>query len=188
MPIYAPEDVLTEPRELSKIFALTVSGGMLEYVGSVTQWTEQVAWPLGSTDVALTTVEPGGLIVVEGWLVSANGHVVSCGPYLPRPSLPPDSPFGCFPDTWIADRPHQPVTVLPNGVEMRAPDVGIAVQRGAYQRFAPEPSTDGQDRVIPREGAYLIRVVEDTWTDCTTCLGWQVVARLSPVVRLSPTD
>jgi hypothetical protein len=161
--------------ELLGIFARGASGELVRDVPTAVPELERRA--------------PGDVIAVEGWLVEAS-NVGTCGPFIPRPSLPPDSPFECFTNTWIASGPATVETVTEDpdaaddgasrSVTMHPPGSALPVQRGAYQRFAPAPEADEHGTAVPRRGVYLVRLVVDTWEGCDACRGWQLVGRLEP--------
>jgi hypothetical protein len=116
-------------------------------------------------------------VVVKGWLVAAPVH--PC-PIQPGETPPQDTPFITCPGAWLTPTEEQPSTLGPSEMNVTPPTDGVMVQYGAYQEFAPDPSTvDGLPQ--PREGTYLVRLVLDTRTQGPTApTGWQVIGRVAP--------
>ena len=71
---------------------------------------------------------------------------------------------------------------------MNAPSDGVAVQRGAYDEYAPNPSISNMNKES-RRAIYLLRMVVDDAVNCSGCRGWLVVGRLdaAPMKSASPT-
>jgi hypothetical protein len=124
--------------------------------------------PVGSDALPrLDQPQPGGVYAVRGWLT------VSSFPCASEPPLPSDSVFDpCG---------HSYVMKASSDADAGLPDGAIAVQRSAYDRFAPDAVTDGGP-VVPRLGVYLIRQVSDPRPGCSTaCRAWVLVGRLDPI-------
>lgn len=91
--------------------------------------------------------------LVRGWLVATPP--LRC---LSRP-VPYGLPdYGCDEVDWLTDEAFQPWVTKPQGAEVRAPEVGMRVQNGAYAAFAPSPGfgEPGGGRE-PRLGTWIVR-------------------------------
>lgn len=183
--VHAAEDVratLPPPGERLDgvlVLSLRTEPDIIEYLGPITSPAQGLIWPAEA--VADASVAPGSVILVDGWLVTADGNFPTCGPFPPpRPTLPPDSPFECYVNTWVTPSSYQPVTPRSNGASLDPPEDGIPVQRRTYQRFAPDPAFDAQGLSIPQRAVYVLRAVEDDWADCRPCRGWRIVGRIDP--------
>jgi len=93
----------------------------------------------------------GRQLIVHGWLVRT--------PQLPLCRPAPESPYGCDQLDYVTDLPFQPWSSTATSVSARGPDVGLRVQNGAYDAFAPDPRQDSDGAYIPREGTYVVRGV-----------------------------
>ena len=71
---------------------------------------------------------------------------------------------------------------------MNPPPDGVAVQRGAYDEYAPIPSISNMNEES-RRAIYLVRMVVHDAVNCSGCRGWLVVGRLdaAPIKSASPT-
>lgn len=170
------------------VIAFRIRADTLESLGPVTPWTEQLAWPVESAATAgLTSGSAGGLVVVEGWLVTADQAFANCGPHVDRP-LPTgeiEARFGCYANTWITEEETQPLSRREIGFSLVLPERAVTVQRRAYWEHALEARLDDEGLAIPRGSAYLLELLVDEWDGCEAgwgCRGWQVVARLDPVL------
>jgi len=90
--------------------------------------------------------------LVRGYLVASPA--LRCI-WRPVPSGLPD--YGCGEVDWLTDEPFQPWVVRGNGDSIRSPSVGIRVQNGAYELFAPDPAISPGGGMEPRLGTYLVR-------------------------------
>jgi hypothetical protein len=97
--------------------------------------------------------------------------------------------YGCDEVDWLTDDPFQPWVADGITGTTRQPPVGIRVQNGAYQAFAPDPSSGQLGAREPRLGTYVVRFGVRSSCDYairspeTTCLGgpilnWELVDRL----------
>ena len=163
------------------VLAVVVRQDGLEYLGGMGYNTDntfafqpsQLTDPLTLNDAPLLTV------VVNGWLVDTGAAVPCPAPASPLP--PSDTPFAICPWAWVTASEVQPVSRTADGGSITPPVGAVRVQPGAYQEFAADPATasDGVGHV-PREGAYLLRLVQDPRPGANPQTGWQVVARLDP--------
>jgi hypothetical protein len=123
--------------------------------------------------------------LVRGYLVASPP--LRCYRAEPVPSGLPD--YGCGEFDWLTDDPFQPWVADGITGSTRQPPVGIRVQNGAYQAFAPDPSPGQFGAREPRLGTYVVRFGVRSSCDYairspdTTCLGgpsftWEVVGRL----------
>jgi len=87
--------------------------------------------------------------VVDGWLEAALTLGLRCAAPQPLPSGWPR--HGCGRFDWLTDAPFRPKPTYAQ------PDVGILVQSGAYDTFAPNPIWVDQ-RGEPRAGRYIVRI------------------------------
>ena len=175
---------LGDERARRGVIAFRIGRAGLEMLGPVTPWTERLEWPVASAaTAALAGGSAGGLVVVEGWLVTADPGFANCGPYVPRPTptVEIDARFGCYPNTWITAEETQPLSWLENGASLDTPDGAVTVQRGAYWDHALGARLDEGGLAVPVLGVYLLELLVDEWDGCTVgCRGWQVLARLDP--------
>ncbi len=175
---------LGDERARRGVIAFRIGRADLEALGPVTPWTEGLAWPVASAaTAALAGGSAGGLVVAEGWLVTADPGFANCGPYVPRPTPTVEiaARFGCYPNTWITDEETQPLSWLENGASLDPPDGAVTVQRGAYWDYALGARLGEEGLAVPVLGVYLLELLVDEWDGCTVgCRGWQIVARLDP--------
>jgi hypothetical protein len=87
--------------------------------------------------------------VVDGWLEAALTPGLRCAAPQPLPSGWPR--HGCGRFDWLTDAPFHPKPTYAQ------PGVGILVQSGAYDTFAPNP-TWVEQVAEPRAGRYVVRV------------------------------
>jgi len=115
--------------------------------------------------------------VVDGWLEAAFQPGVHCAYSVPLPSGWPRQ--DCGRAEWLTDAPFRP------SPPFAEPDVGIQVQSGAYDAFAPDPTWVDQ-LGEPRAGRYVVRAAVHSSCEIglrspgTTCLGgpvwtWEIV-------------
>lgn len=178
---------LSAGRARREVSAFRIESNGLETLGPVTPWGEQLAWPVASAaTTGLASGSTGRLVVVEGWLVTADPAFANCGPHIDRP-MPTgeiEARFGCYANTWVTEGETQPLSLGENGASLQAPERAVTVQRHAYWRYALRPERDDRGLAIPRRGVYLLELLVDEWDGCDDgwgCRGWQVVARLDPV-------
>jgi hypothetical protein len=113
---------------------------------------------------------------VAGWLVATPPlKCLGAGPY------------SCSEVDWITDESFQPWVSDGQTGSTRAPVVGIRVQNGAYDAFAPSPAISDFGARTPRLGDWTVR---ESISSCSagqpggpSCIGgsavrWEVVARL----------
>jgi hypothetical protein len=133
-----------------------------EVLGRLDPLSDQVSSPEPSDAqtvaeiIAASANEPfafadGRQLIVHGWLVRT--------PQLPLCRPAPESPYGCDQLDYVTDLPFQPWSSTATSVSARGPDVGLRVQNGAYDAFAPDPRQDSDGAYIPREGTYVVRGV-----------------------------
>jgi hypothetical protein len=146
-------------------------------------------WSVAETLAATASAPDGQVIGVDGWLEGATGF--TCGPAPePGPAIP--APFDCAVRDYLTAEPVTLVSGSGNseGVgswSMNAPSDGVAVQRGAYDEYAPNPSISNMNEES-RRAIYLLRMVVDDAVNCSGCRGWLVVGRLdaAPMKSASP--
>ncbi|HEY1169368.1 MAG TPA: hypothetical protein VGE81_10395 [Candidatus Limnocylindrales bacterium] len=181
----------TDPADLQAPVALRLSGqGPIEYLGHV-RFTSggSPTWSVTETLVATASAPDGQVVGVDGWLEGATGF--TCGPAPePGPAIP--APFDCAVRDYLTAEPWTLVSGSGNseGVgswEMSPPSDGVAVQRGAYDEYAPNPSISNMNEES-RRAIYLLRMVVDDAVNCSGCRGWLVVGRLdaAPMKSASP--
>jgi hypothetical protein len=181
----------TDPADLQAPVALRLSAqGPIEFLGHV-QFTSggDATWSVAETLAATATAPDGQVVGVDGWLEGATGF--TCGPAPePGPAIP--APFDCAVRDYITAEPVTLVTGSGNSEggswEMSTPPDGVAVQRGAYDEYAPNPSISNMNEES-RRAIYLLRMVVDDAVNCSDCRGWLVVGRLdaAPIKAASAT-
>ncbi len=183
----------TDPADLQAPVALRLSGqGPIELLGHV-QFAAggSPTWSVAETLAATSTAPDGEVVGVDGWLEGATGF--SCGPAPePGPAIP--APFDCGVRDYLTPGPVTLVTGSGNSegygsYSMSPPSDGVAVQRGAYGEYAPNPvfnDWNGESR----RAIYLLRMVVDDAVNCPDCRGWLVVGRLdaAPMESASATN
>jgi hypothetical protein len=134
---------------------------------------------------ALTSPPTSGEVVVRGWLVATPP--LRCRE-LPLPSGLPD--YRCGELDYLTDEPFQPWTPFGGGGHVRAPEVGMRVQNGAYWAFAPDHTTiiGGGGALAPRLGTFRVRYAVHSTCEygggpVQECLGgplptWEILERL----------
>lgn len=141
--------------------------------------------PWTVADLLGTRHESNAEYLVRGWLV-ATPPLRCLAP--PLPSGLPD--YGCDEVDWLTDEAFQPWVTTAQVAGIRAPDVGMRVQNGAYAAFAPSPGfgEPGGGRE-PRFGIWLVRFAVYSTCDYgaldpgVACAGgplftWEVIRRL----------
>jgi hypothetical protein len=115
--------------------------------------------------------------VVDGWLEAVFEGDLRCAAPRPIPSGWPR--HDCGRADWLTDAPFRPKPLF------ATPDVGILVESGAYDAFAPDP-TWAEQLAVPRAGRYVVRVALHSSCEAgfpspgVTCLGgpvwtWEIV-------------
>ena len=92
----------------------------------------------------------GRQLTVHGWLVRTpplRCKSVFIGPY------------SCGELDFLTDEPFQPWSADGVTGTARTPDVGMRVQNGAYDAFAPDPRLGSDGAYPPHEGTYVVRGV-----------------------------
>ena len=106
----------------------------------------------------------GSVFAVRGWLALTT---FPCETELPLPTDSPFDPCG-----------HSYIMKGQSDATQGSPRQGIAVQRSAYDTFAPSPDANQ----TPVMAVYLIRQVKDPRATCSTdCYGWLMVGRIDPI-------
>jgi hypothetical protein len=134
--------------------------------------------------VAAIDLERRGLediVQVDGWLT---------GSLLEPPCAAPDpgSYISSLPGRWCGGPDWVVDQAVEVGLGAPTPDGGAAVQNGAYEEFAPNP-TQGGNAGEPRQGKYLLAKRLEGWCDGAKppCWQWEVVGRLTDPNSASPT-
>ena len=137
--------------------------------------------PDGSWSIAELTslanrgpLDPPLLQVVDAWLVGTP---------------PIRCPGRCGPWAFLTDAPYQPASTDGVDGEIRPPEVGLRVQDGAYEAYAPNPLSIGWG-VEPRRATWLVRRVPcPTGPSQSTCseTPWEILARLADPAADAPT-
>jgi hypothetical protein len=97
--------------------------------------------------------------------------------------------YSCDEIDWLTDEPFQPWVADGNSGGTREPGVGLRVQNGAYDEFAPDPARGPFGTWEPQLGNYLVRrsttpmCVNDAPSSGAPCYGgtglyWEIIARL----------
>jgi hypothetical protein len=110
------------------------------------------AWTVSQLREANWPVVTQRMFVVRGWLVATPPLRCVARPI---PSGLPD--YGCDERDWLTDVPFQPWTSDGTNGSAHDPAVGLRVQNGAYQAFAPDPAITAGGRREPRLGTYVVR-------------------------------
>ncbi len=166
----------TDAADLQAPVAVRLSGaGPIEFLGHVHLTPDGLAFGVPAARAATASATAGQVIAATGWLVGV-GVGFSCGP-VPPPGPPVPAPFACGVPEFLTARPAKPVSGFGSSFEMTAPAGSVAVQRGAYDAYAPQPGFDGVNDV-PRLATYLLRMVVDDASNCPGCRGWLLVGRL----------
>jgi hypothetical protein len=99
-------------------------------------------------------------------------------------------PYDCGEFDWLTDEAFQPWTADGTTSSARPPSVGLRVQTGAYNRFAPSPAVGKFGAREPQLGTYLVRLTMHSACEFVLqpsssppCTGpnivlWEVIARL----------
>ena len=152
--------------------SLVVRSDGLEYLGNF-GWNNGVdrsaIFPFSVLRDKNSTRGPLTVIAV-GWLI---GFAIPCPPDI-GPTPPPDTPFGPCATDWLMPNDESLPRHTSSG-DVYAPSDGIRVQSGAYQTFAPNPTSG-----VAQEGTYLFRLDQDWPDNPASQRGWQVVGRLQP--------
>lgn len=165
------------PIEGTLILSVSDSGA-IEYVGHARPGSRSTFWSAAdAAQLDVNTLAQDEVVVVDGWLTGSL-LIPPCaapaeGTYIP--SLPGR---WCGGPDWVLDQPISFTAGSP------IPEGGIAVQDGAYEDFAPNP-TQGATVGEPRQGKYLLaRRLEGGGcpNDAPPCWQWEVVGRLSDAV------
>jgi hypothetical protein len=90
--------------------------------------------------------------LVRGWLVATPPLRCQARPI---PSGLPN--YRCDERDWLTDERFQPWTTDGTTGSARDPAVGLQVQIGAYEAFAPNPAISSGGGREPRLGTYLVR-------------------------------
>jgi hypothetical protein len=174
----------TTHADLQPPLALRLStGGPIELLGAVTGGSADLRWPVAQL-LTKSDARRGEVFTVDGWLVGVPGF--SCGP-APMPATPPvPIPFSCHIYDFLTPVSEQPVSGDSTSRSARPPTDGIAVQRGAYDQFADDPTFEGVV-TAPRHGVYLVRWITYDAVNCEGCRGWEVVGRVAPLASSAPS-
>jgi len=181
----------TDPADLQAPVALRLSGqDPIEFLGHVRLTSGGFpTWSVAETLAATATTPDGQVIGVDGWLEGATGF--TCGP-APEPGPPIPAPFDCATRDYLTAEPLALVSGSGNAQggawSMGAPSDGVAVQRGAYDEYAPNPDISNMNEES-RRAIYLLRMVVHDAVNCSGCRGWLVVGRqdAAPMKSTSPT-
>jgi len=181
----------TNPKDLQAPVALRLSGqGPIEFLGHV-RYTSggSATWSVAATLAATASAPDGQVVGVDGWLEGATGF--TCGP-APEPGPAVPAPFDCATRDYLTPGPVTLVSGSGDSEgygtwEMNPPSDGVAVQRGAYDEYAPNPSISNMNEES-RRAIYLVRMVVHDAVNCSGCRGWLVVGRLdaAPIESASP--
>lgn len=163
---------------LTGTFAATMADGfVLDYQGPVSTTPDGGAWQ--PSQWLVPSAAGAAYRLVHGWIV-AGSMAVSC----PQPNESPyDGPqYTCAGLDILSDSEFRPSISDPFAI----PDDGIRVQNGAYDQFAPAPSSMGAESQ-PEQATFLIRATYippcSPTADCFIPLAnyhWQIVARIGP--------
>jgi hypothetical protein len=119
-----------------------------------------------------------------------RAYLVSTPPLKCVGAAPPGLPdYSCGERDWLTDEPFQPWVADGNTGSTRDPAVGLRVENGAYDLFAPDPGIGAHAAREPRLGTYLVRFAVHSTCDyaiqspANGCLGgpiftWEVIGRL----------
>jgi hypothetical protein len=129
-------------------------------------------------DLVEPSVQPGEYLV-RAYLVATPAFPSFCSG---------TDPTECEND-YLTDKPFQPFSSGDTFASTHGPKIGITVQIGAYDRFAPNPGSAPSGAIEPRIGTYLIRRyatpicfggAQPSEAPCFGGLGleWEVIARL----------
>ena len=162
------------PIEGTLVLSVSESGAV-EYMGRARPSATSITWH--AADAALLDVNTLALdevVVIDGWL---TGNLL-----IPPCAAPAEGTYiGSLPGRWCGGPDwvlDQPASFTPGS---QLPEGGIAVQDGAYEAFAPNP-TQGAMVGEPRAADYLLsRRLEGGGcpNDAPPCWQWEVVGRLS---------
>jgi len=168
----------------ARVFAFRIHPSSLEMLGPVDPAASFYTWAIENAKATVDAAPRGTMLVVQGWLVGSvdDGRPRSCPVELPRPSAPPDTPFGpegtCHDASWITAIAGQPDPSTDSPAEPF-----IRVQDDAYAQYAvaPERMVDGHD--VPAPGTFLLESVAWPTDLCPSgiCRGWRIAARLDPL-------
>jgi hypothetical protein len=165
----------TDAASVQSPVALRLSGrGPIEFLGHVRfAPSSSPTWSVAEVLADTATAADEQVVGVDGWLEGANGF--SGGP-APEPGVP--DPFLSGVRDYITPDPRYLATAEGNVYWYSPPGDGIAVQGGAYGRYAPNPLYRSDKNDEPRRAIYLLRMVTFRGPGCTNCRGWLVVGRL----------
>jgi hypothetical protein len=176
----------TDAASVQSPVALRLTGaGPIEFLGHVRfAPSGSPTWSVAEVVADTATAADEQVVGVDGWLEGATRF--SCGP-APEAGVP--NPFRCGIRDYITPDPRYLVTAEgDNSYFFGPPSDGIAVQGGAYGRYAPNPLYRSDSNAEPRRAIYLLRMVAFQGPGCTNCRGWLVVGRLDASASASPIE